>query len=705
MICSVLALVNVASASFAPTVQNEKRPVTYEDLKHVTDPYEPFALSGDGRTIAFVQNGNIFLKKTSDATATVKIGAGSFPKWSPDGSRLAYYSSGTGTLQLWVYTLRGRTAQAVTSLPTGINPDPRLWLVSWGGGPGTHRYDWSPDGTRLVFVSRVPQNGQSHSGSEGLVPPSYLPLFLDGSTDPDATISGIFRKKPDESLAADSSTSRSGDTTATLVQQLFVVDLKEHPAKVTQLTKGSAGYFQPAWSPDGSSIACATTEGKSLDGTIETGDIVRVDALTGERLGATLGRGLKYLPSWSADGKHIVFLENETDGVYGFPTLYAWDWRRGNTSALIPRLNSRVRYYEVDLKRNEVIFLYRDGLRSLLDRVGFDGRPPRLIRAEGYDRMPIEFTVDKMGDIAWSLTTSDNPGLIELLSGKPQNPKVIVDLNPDSAHWLLGRRREVHWTNARGDQQDGIVIEPPGFDPKKPYPTIVDAYPLIRGAAWGLLAGNRAWASRGYLIFVPAARGPHVWANDWSTRRYGLVARGRDGWEVTQDDLMSGVNALTAQGLIDRNRICIYGHSNGGAVALNVIARTNAFACAVAVAPVVLDWLSSSTIETVGPAWAKRTVGSSSVFDDPESYLNLSVLYKASAVHTPTLLAVGDYDSPETLLGTIGMYNALRYLGRDVTMLRYRDQGHVFDGAAMKDFWERELDFFDQHLRGGGTSP
>jgi dipeptidyl aminopeptidase/acylaminoacyl peptidase len=51
------------------------------------------------------------------------------------------------------------------------------------------------------------------------------------------------------------------------------------------------------------------------------------------------------------------------------------------------------------------------------------------------------------------------------------------------------------------------------------------------------------------------------------------------------------------------------------------------------------------------------------------------------------------------------MYNALRYLGRDVTMLRYRDQGHVFDGAAMKDFWERELNFFDQHLRGGGISP
>jgi dipeptidyl aminopeptidase/acylaminoacyl peptidase len=118
-----------------------------------------------------------------------------------------------------------------------------------------------------------------------------------------------------------------------------------------------------------------------------------------------------------------------------------------------------------------------------------------------------------------------------------------------------------------------------------------------------------------------------------------------------------------------------------------------------------LDFLSSSTIETAGPAWAKRTVGSNSVFDDPENYLKLSVLYKAASIHTPTLLAVGDFDSLETVLGTIGMYNGLRYLGRDVTMLRYRDQGHVFHQAAMKDFWDRELRFFDQHLRGGGTPP
>jgi dipeptidyl aminopeptidase/acylaminoacyl peptidase len=681
----------------------EKHSITYKDLEHVTDPDELFALSNDGAMIAFEQNGNIFLKRTSGHTEATKVGEGSVPKWSPDGSKLAYYSSGTGNLQLWVYALADGTAHAVTALPSGISPDPRIWLLA-SAGAGALRYDWSPDGTKIVFVSRASRNRQreSHFGSEAVGPQNYLPLVLDGSTDVNLTISGIFRRQSDDSIAEESSKSGAA---AALVQQLFVVDLKEREIKVMQLTKGPAGYFQPAWSPDGRSIACATTEGSSLDGTLETADIVRIGAVTGEVVGKTIGKGLKYAPSWSADGEHIVFLENENDGVYGFPTLHAWDWRRGNTSALTGKLDSRVHRYEIDRNRNEVIFLYRDGLRSVLERVGFDGRPPRLIRTEAYDRTPIEFVVDGRGHVAWSIVTDDNPGLIEFVGAANRIPKVIVDLNPDSAHWDLGKRREVHWTNARGDKFDGIVIEPAGFDQKRPYPAIVDAYPLSRGNPWNLLSGNQLWASRGYLIFIPAARGPHVWMNDWSTRSYGLVARSRDGWEVTQDDLMSGVNALVARGLIDRKRICIYGHSNGGTVALNVIARTNAFACAVAVAPVDLDWLSSSTIETVGPAWAKRTVGSSSVFDDPETYLQLSVLYKAPAIRTPTLLAVGDYDSPETLLGTIEMYNALRYSNRDVTMLRYRDQGHVFRGSAMEDFWLRELKFFDEHLRSSATPP
>ncbi len=366
---------------------------------------------------------------------------------------------------------------------------------------------------------------------------------------------------------------------------------------------------------------------------------------------------------------------------------------------MTPALDRSIDAYQIDMRNDTVLFLYRDGLQSVLGSVGLNGGAPRVVRREAENRAVANFVLDKRGHLAWSVTTSLNPRLIELLSGAEGKLLSVIDLNPEAENWIIGRRRSVHWTNERGDQMQGIVIEPPNFDPSRPYPTIVDAYPLTRGSGWHLLAGNQTWAAKGYLIFIPAARGPHVWMNHWSTRSYSTVARGGNGWEVTQDDLMSGVNALGSRGLIDRSRMCIYGHSNGGAVALNVIARTNAFACAVAVAPVMLDWLSQSTLRSSSATWMTGFFGSNiSVFDDPESYLKLSVVYKASAIHTPTLLAVGDGDHVETVLGTIAMYTSLRYVGQNVTLLRYPDQSHVIQGAAMRDLWDRELRVFDTYL-------
>ena len=65
---------------------------------------------------------------------------------------------------------------------------------------------------------------------------------------------------------------------------------------------------------------------------------------------------------------------------------------------------------------------------------------------------------------------------------------------------------------------------------------------------------------------------------------------------------------------------------------------------------------------------------------------------------TPILLADGDLDG-SILLTDIEMYNALRWLGKEVTFLRYADQGHGFTGEAAKDFWERETAFFEKYLK------
>jgi len=76
----------------------------------------------------------------------------------------------------------------------------------------------------------------------------------------------------------------------------------------------------------------------------------------------------------------------------------------------------------------------------------------------------------------------------------------------------------------------------------------------------------------------------------------------------------------------------------------------------------------------------------------------MSAVYRLPNVTTPMLLAIGDKDV-FFQQGMIEMYQGLRYLGKDVTLLRYEGQAHGFEGAAMTDFWRRENEFFDRYLK------
>jgi dipeptidyl aminopeptidase/acylaminoacyl peptidase len=90
------------------------------------------------------------------------------------------------------------------------------------------------------------------------------------------------------------------------------------------------------------------------------------------------------------------------------------------------------------------------------------------------------------------------------------------------------------------------------------------------------------------------------------------------------------------------------------------------------------------------------------VWDDPETFVKLSAVYHLKNVTTPMLLAVGD-DDGFFFLGALELYNSLRSLKKEVTLLRYAGQGLGFSGAALQDFTARESAFFNRYLGAGST--
>jgi len=214
------------------------------------------------------------------------------------------------------------------------------------------------------------------------------------------------------------------------------------------------------------------------------------------------------------------------------------------------------------------------------------------------------------------------------------------------------------------------------------------------GFKHGLMGMNQAWASMGYMIFWPDPRTPPTWGNPFKSATFDMAGKGPEGWDVAEDDVLSGVDELINRGLADPERIGLYGFSNGSALVNNLVTRTNRFKCAVSVGPALTDWVRSSFLNTGN--WVAAFDGGVTVWDDPAGYVKLSAVFFLNKVKTPMLLAVGDDDG--ALLDSIEMYNGLRYFGQDVTLLRYSNQGHGFTGAALEDFLQREAAFFDKYL-------
>jgi dipeptidyl aminopeptidase/acylaminoacyl peptidase len=676
-----------------PLRAQSKHIVTLHDLQSLEDA-SYLQVSPLGDYVAYVWKEYLWISSTQRGSFPRQFAKAKVPLWAPDGTKLAYYSDESGTTQLWVLDVQTEKVEQVTSIVNGIDPDPATAMY-WFYDP--LRFSWSPDSTKLVFASRVNAKGAFNKDVGAQVLSGEVrdtdgkPLVLTTSTPSDWTLKGIFRSATNPPLW----TAQQQQNDLLLpkkASELFVVDL--HLKKVSQLTQDHAGYYHPAWSPDGRTIACVSVEGVPLARrkALNT-NVYLIDVSNGKKTILTRGSGEKRVPTWSPDGRWIAYLGRHGFGQQSVFLIAADGRSKPRRCTYILHRHVLDFHWWPDSK--SIVAVNVDGvswpitrINILTNRVEFlDGREPS-------HRWPV--SVSSTGDLVWQQSDGIRMGAIFVRKPADSDRHLLIDLNPQVKQWELGKQEIVRWKNRRGDDKEGVLIKPVGYVPGHLYPLIVDGYPHIGiGFLGSAMFGNQAWASRGYAVFFPDARAPHVYENHFKTELIDQAGRGPHGWEVAVDDVMSGVDELVRRRIADPNRMALYGFSNGGGVVNYLVTRTRRFKCAISVAGALSDWLRPFFLETDSqvPLWA----GGITPFNDPQGYIELSAVFRLDKAVTPMLLADGD-DDGVFLLNTVEMYNGLRWFDRDVTLLRYPGQGHGFTGASMEDFWVRENSFLDSHL-------
>jgi len=617
------------------------------NLEIATDPQ----ISPDGRTIVYVRKSNDIM--TDKARSTIWLidvatgqerpllaGAGEYssPRWSPDGTRLAYVSAQSGSPQLFVRWMSGGESARITGLPD--SPDSIVW---------------SPDGRRIAYSMFVPDDGPKL----GSAPPKPEgakwadPLQIIDAVTYRFDGAGYF--KPG-------------------YQQIFWVPADGGAS--TQLTFGptNAGALV-SWTPDSRAVLFSANLNKNWERDVTEAEIYRVGIEGGAPVALTTRKGPDNSPAVSPDGRLVAYTGYDEDGRANVdPKLYVMNLDGSNPRLLTARFDRQIANPVWAADGRSIYVLYDEHGSNRVARVGLDGSirdAATGLTGSGLDRPYSggEFSVSRNGLVAVTAGTPSRPSDVALASGG--SVRKLTHLNDgllDSR--VLGNVTKLSVTSSYDQKPiDAWMVTPPDFDPGKRYPMILE----IHGGPWAAYGptfstDDQLYAAAGYVVIFANPRGSTSYGQAFEDE----IDKNYPGHDY--DDLMSAVDAAISSGHVDPNNLFVTGGSGGGVLTAWIVGKTDRFRAAATQKPVIelaSFALTTDFLAGFSPGWRKERP-----WEDPQSYWKYSPLSLVGNVKTPTLVVVGSEDYRTPVSQAEQYYAALQLRGIPTALVKVPGASH-----------------------------
>jgi dipeptidyl aminopeptidase/acylaminoacyl peptidase len=454
--------------------------------------------------------------------------------------------------------------------------------------------------------------------------------------------------------------------------------------------------------PDGQRLALtARSQNRRNDAYLY--EIHVADVETGELTQLTTNRAPEGGISWAPDGSSILYTAADDQ-----------EWMNRNTKLwlLDPTLEEHrflSRAFE-GTPRNPVwspdaktiYFSGQQGTNTNLFAIDIDsGSVRQLTEVEGTLVAP-SFSADRTAYV-YSLTDYRTPSDLWVGRLDGSEPVRLTDANPQLKEWQLAEMRVIDWQSRDDFTIEGLFHLPPGYVEGERVPLVLN----IHGGPAGSFSNRwrpsyHIYAGLGYASLSPNVRGSSGYTDH--LREGNTVAKGDgigfgDYW-----DLMTGVDRLIEDGVVDPDRMAVKGWSYGGILGGWTITQTDRFKAA-SIGAGVYDWTSE-----YGPGFNNDVrlwhIGGTP-WANPEEWRNQSALTHVANITTATLLIHGINDTTDTEQQSMMFFTAIKDIGKaPVRYMKFAREPHGFrEPRHQRTRDVEELRWMQQHVLGEEWTP
>jgi dipeptidyl-peptidase-4 len=620
--------------------------------------------------------------------------------WAPDSKHLIFDSQG----QLWLYDLATSTAVQFTSAPDPSG-DPRF----------------SPDGSHVSYVRKHnlyvrPVNGKGERqltkdtkddlfngdidwvyAEELAVRSNYfwspdskeiVFLHMDESKVPTYPIANLIPTHP---TVDNEKYPKVGDPNP--IVKLGVVDADKDKVRWISLTDDPEAYIPRfGWVRDG--VVWAEVLNRNQDKV----DLYFVDAKSGKSrivLSETT-------PGAWIDFEHLEVRFLKSSSAFLWPSwrdghmhLYLYSFDKENPMGADAKLERQLTHGEFEV-------LSIEGADEATSTVFFQANPgdprQRQICSVKLDGTGMQQLTHEEG--MYSANFSDDGKHYEQTFMGPLTAQrmslctVGAGCNPvwqardEIAEYGLRAPKFLEFKAEDGTTLYGRLLLPPDPSPNGKIPLIVNIYGGPAGQTVlkePTSPFDEILARKGFAIFSVDNRG-----TPGRDRKFQTAIRHEFGVIELKDQLTALDQLLVQYPQLDKDRVAMWGWSNGGSMTLYAMTHSDRFRAGVAVAPVT-DQINYDTIYT------ERYMGQ--LKDDAAGYRESDVTSAAANLHGALLIAHGTGDDNVHFQNSVQMVNALINAGKQFRLMIYPNKTHSIAGSEsrehlfhmIEEHFEREL--------------